>query len=208
MAKRDKNFNYFSSFERMGNFSYQAAEMLQEILENYDSEQLPQKVKEMHVIEHAADIEHHDMLEHLSREFITPIEREDIIHMGQELDEVTDCMEDVVLNTRSSVIQEVPDKAQQMAAIITKCCTCLNAALKEFANFKKSTSIKDRLIEINRLEEDGDEIYIEGNRELYVSCTDPMTIYAWSATYTRLEKCCDACEHVADTMEMIIMKNS
>ena len=35
MAKRDKNFNYFSSFERMGNFSYQAAEMLQEILENY-----------------------------------------------------------------------------------------------------------------------------------------------------------------------------
>ena len=61
--------------------------------------------------------------------------------------------------------------------------------LKEFANFKKSTSIKDRLIEINRLEEDGDEIYIEGNRELYVSCTDPMTIYAWSATYTRLEKC-------------------
>ena len=50
MAKRDKNFNYFSSFERMGNFSYQAAEMLQEILENYDPEQLPQKVKEMHVI--------------------------------------------------------------------------------------------------------------------------------------------------------------
>ena len=40
MAKRDKNFNYFSSFERMGNFSYQAAEMLQEILEYYDSEQI------------------------------------------------------------------------------------------------------------------------------------------------------------------------
>ena len=57
----------------MGNFSYQAAEMLQEILENYDAEQLPQKVKEMHVIEHAADIEHHDMLEYLSREFITHV---------------------------------------------------------------------------------------------------------------------------------------
>lgn len=95
-----------------------------------------------------------------------------------------------------------------MTLVIKKCCTCLNDALQEFSNFKKSTTIKDKLIEINRLEEDGDDIYIEGNRELYTTCDDPMTVYAWSATYTRLEKCCDACEHVADAMEMIIMKNS
>ena len=130
------------------------------------------------------------------------------MRMGQELDEVTDCMEDVVLRMYMYNINSVPDKAKQMTTIIKKCCTCLNAALKEFVNFKKSTTIKDRLIEINRLEEDGDEIYIEGNRELYTTCSDPMMVYAWSATLTRLEKCCDACEHVADTMEMIIMKNS
>lgn len=208
MAKKGKNFDYFASFERMGAYSYQAAEMLQEILTNYDPEQLPAKVKEMHVIEHNADIEHHDMMEYLSREFITPIEREDIIKMGQELDEVTDCMEDVVLRMYMYNIQSVPDKAKQMTAIIKKCCSCLNAALAEFGNFKKSTAIKDQLIEINRLEEDGDDIYIEGNRELYTTCSDPMIVHAWAATYTRLEKCCDACEHVADSMEMIMMKNS
>lgn len=113
MARKNKNFNYFSSFEKMGNYSFQAAEMLQDLLENFDPEELTAKIKEMHIIEHAADIEHHDMLEHLSREFITPLEREDIMKMGQELDEVTDCMEDVALRMYMYNIKTIPEKANK-----------------------------------------------------------------------------------------------
>jgi uncharacterized protein len=208
MVKRSRNYNYFESFVRMVDYSCQAAEMLTETLNNYDPNELSLKVREMHTIEHAADMEYHEMQKHLAREFITPIEREDIIRMGQELDEVTDCVEDVLLRMYMYNIQDVPDEAKQMCAIIEKCCRALREALREFANFKKSRVINSRIIEVNRLEEDCDRIYIEGNRKLYTTCTEPMTVYAWASTFTRLEKCCDSCEHVADAMERIIMKNS
>ncbi|NLF80710.1 MAG: DUF47 family protein [Clostridia bacterium] len=208
MVRKSKNFNYFDSFVRMVDFSCRAAELLTHTLDNFDPHELSVKVREMHTIEHAADMEYHEMQKHLAREFITPIEREDIIRMGQELDEVTDCVEDVLLRMYMYNIQHVPDEAKQMCAIIEKCCRALREAMREFHNFKKSRSINSRIIEVNRLEEDCDRIYIEGNRNLYANCAEPMTVYAWASTFTRLEKCCDACEHVADAMERIIMKNS
>jgi uncharacterized protein Yka (UPF0111/DUF47 family) len=98
--------------------------------------------------------------------------------------------------------------ALEMATIVEKCCQALTVCLDEFSNFKKSSTIHNLLIEINRLEEDGDNIYIESNRQLHTSNDDALTIYVWGTILTQLEQCCDACEHVADAIEMVIMKNS
>lgn len=209
MVRRERKYNYFTAFVSMANYSSKAAELLNKTLTQYNPSVLPDKLKEMHEIEHAADMETHKMQNHLSREFITPIEREDILRMAQKLDDVTDCVEDVLIGMYMYNSQSVPEEAVQMTEIIQKCCRALEAALKEFNNFKKANNtINERIIEINRLEEDCDRLYIEGNRRLYCNCTDPLKLYSWSANFTRLENCCDACEDVADVMERIIMKNS
>ncbi|WP_148218482.1 DUF47 domain-containing protein [Thermosediminibacter oceani] len=64
------------------------------------------------------------------------------------------------------------------------------------------------IVEINRLEEEGDAIYTEATRDLFVNCTDYKELLAWDTTYHYLEKCCDACEAVADIIENVIMKNT
>ena len=80
--------------------------------------------------------------------------------------------------------------------------------LKEFASFRHSKSLRDHIIAINTLEEQADQVFVTSMRELHTTCTDPVEIICWREVYFYLEKCTDACEHVADVVEQIVMKNS
>ena len=204
--KKNK-FDYFGAFGKMAEYSCMASEMLGKILADYDLGSLPDYIPKMHKFEHDADIVLHDIHEHLANEFITPIERVDIIHMAKDLDDVNDHIEDVLLHLYMYNLQDIPKEADAMAAIINKSCLSLHSALKEFSNFKKSRSIGSLIIEINRLEEDADKIYIEANHRLFSDEVVGPAVFGSSAVLTCLEKCCDACEHAADTIERIIMKN-
>ena len=64
--------------------------MLYDVLQGFQPENLPKVMEEMHKLENSADISKHEMMEKLAQEFITPIERDDIAHLAQELDEITD----------------------------------------------------------------------------------------------------------------------
>ena len=80
--------------------------------------------------------------------------------------------------------------------------------MEEFHNFRKSTTIHGSIVEINRLEEVGDKLYVDSMRKLYTDGSTPVEMLTWSETFDRLEGCCDACEHAADVVESIIMKNT
>ena len=79
--------------------------------------------------------------------------------------------------------------------------------LKEFTDYK-NLKLKDLIIEINRLEEEGDRMYVEAVRKLHTTVTDAIEIFAWSRVYYIFEKCCDVCEDVADIVERITIGNS
>ena len=77
-----------------------------------------------------------------------------------------------------------------------------------FADFKHSKELHNRIVQINSMEEEADKIFIDSMYRLHTTCTDPLTIITWREIYLYLEKCADACEHVADIVESVIMKNS
>ena len=205
---RNAEFDYFKSFVRGVDYACQAAVQLNACLENYDPSHLQQQMKEMHVIEHAGDIAKHDMMGKLARAFITPIEREDIIQLAQEIDDVTDAIEDVVLRLYMFNILSVRDEALEFAKLIVQCCGAMKDAMLELHNFRKSGSIHENIVEVNRLEEEGDALYSRAVRKLYLTSRDPIELSVWRELFDRLEKCCDACEHVANVVESVIMKNS
>ena len=68
--------------------------------------------------------------------------------------------------------------------------------------------MKNRIIEINDLEETSDRLFMKSMRKLHTECSDPLHIIVWREIYIYLERCADACEHVADTVESVVMKNS
>jgi hypothetical protein len=203
-----KDNNYFSAFVELVNYSCEAANLLNEIMNNFNPDELEEKMKLMHNIEHAGDVERHIMMKKLAKEFITPIEREDIIAMADAIDNVTDYVEDVLMRMYMFNIRTMRDDALKMADIIVRCCEALRDALREFQNFRKSPTLHGLIVEINNMEEEGDDMFVKATRNLYVSGKDPIEVYGWGRTLHYMEICCDACEDAANIIESIIMKNS
>jgi predicted phosphate transport protein (TIGR00153 family) len=206
MARKDND--YFNIFVELVEYSCKAAKLLIEVMTDYHPEELERRMEEMHQIEHSADLEKHLMMERLAREFITPIEREDIMQMAHQIDDVTDTIEDVLMRLYMFNITVIRKDALDVALIIEQCCEELKKALKEFGNFRKSKTLHKHIVEVNRLEEVGDKMYTEATRRLYVSEMNPVAVSAWTHVFHILEKACDACEDVSDVIESVMMKNS
>jgi predicted phosphate transport protein (TIGR00153 family) len=183
--------------------------MLLNSLITFDVNTLDKKVTEIHSIEHAGDLAKHEMMAQLAKEFIAPIEREDIVELSQKIDDITDSIEEVLMKIHMFNITSIKPEVLEFTKLITKCCTALKVALQEFPQYKKSSSsLKEKIIAVSYLEEEGDRLYYRTVRNLYVNYRDPLELFIWTELYELLEKCCDNCAHTADTVESVIMKNS
>lgn len=207
MAKKSDSF-YFGNFYACADCAYQAAHLLERVMRDFDPLLIREKLDDMHKVEHAADEKKHEVLDALVKAFITPIEREDIILLSQNIDEVTDKIEDVLLRIYCNNVQKIRPEALELSRLVIRCCEEAKLMAQEFADFKRSKGLRDHIIRINTLEEEADQQFINSMRTLHTTCTDPIEIIVWREIFLYLEKCVDACEHVADTVESVVMKNS
>ena len=207
MGSKQNSF-YFDNFIACADYSRKAAQLLDKGMRQFDPAQIAAMIEEMHEVEHAGDEKKHELLNVLAKAFITPIEREDIILLGQNIDEVTDKIEDVLLRMYCNNIKSVRPDALELVAVVIECCNELKEMLEEFPRFKNSKKLHEKIVNINTLEEKADQLFISSMRNLHTTCDDPVMIIVWREIYIYLEKCVDACEHVADTVESVIMKNS
>lgn len=203
-----KKVNYFESIESLMGFACTASEYLNETLESFDPETLDEKLETMHGIEHSADMQKHELIAKLVAEFITPIEREDILLMLQKIDDVTDSIEEVLRKAYMFNIASIRPDAIEFANIINQCCQATRLALTEFHDFRKSKHIRDYIIKVNELEEAGDRLHRDSIHRLYCAEQNPVAVLTWTEMYECLERCCDACEDVSEVIETVMMKNS
>ncbi len=200
--------DYFTIMELQAEHSLRAAELLERILADYKRETIPQRREEMHLIEHAGDEVRHSALRCLAKEFITPIERDDLLQLVQILDDVTDAIDDVVINLYMYSVPAMPKQAKEMAALMLGCVRALCEAVSEFRRFKRSERLPRLLVNVNTMEGKADEAYIEATRALFISEKEPLRAMGVKAVYDGLESCCDLCEHAADVMENVVMNNT
>lgn len=207
MANKSDRF-YFENFIACADCACRAARYLESCLENYDPEKLGEMIAELHKTEHEADIKKHEMSAALAKAFVTPLEREDLDTLSQNIDEVTDKIEEVLQLFYIYGVEKVKPNAIVFVQKIIVCCEKMREMLVEFEHYKKSTKLKDMIIELNHTEEECDQLYLESSRQIHVESVDPLEIISWRDIYSYMEACSDACEHVADSIETVVLKNS
>lgn len=208
MAMRKKDTDYFEYFRRSAEYAVNAANFLDEILKSFRQSSFQAQFEKMHEIEHAADANRHEMTEKLSKEFLPPIEREDIVALAQELDNVVDTIDEFAQFLYMFNISEIRPDALVFSELIIRSCNALLVAVTEFRSFRKSKTLKEMLIEVNTLESEGDALYSESVRRLFLEGADAQTTMVWVRLFDALEECLDACENAVDIIESVIMKNS
>ncbi len=206
MAKGDKF--YFENFVESTTLSKKAANYLVECLENYNPDNIETMLKQMHEIEHSADIKKHEMSEALAKAFVTPVDREDLDILSHNLDQVTDKIEEILQKFYIYNIQTVESSAVVFAKKIVKSCELLCALMNEFQNFKRSKKIHSLIVELNDVEEECDQLFLTSMRELSKNPADAYTAISHCKIYDCFEACADACEHAAECVGSVIMKNT
>lgn len=206
MAK--KTNEYFLLIEQQAAICVEAAALLENILTEYSAAGMAVRRVEMHAVERRADGICHDIRNRLSAAFITPIDQEDILHLAQLLDDVTDALDEVALECYMFRLAELPAGAPAFAGLTRRCVGKLCEAAIELRNFRSSGRLRALLAEVNTLEEQADDAYATAIHDLFAEDAAPHTLIAGKAIFDCMEACCDLCGHAADVMDQIIIKNT
>ncbi len=197
---------FFDLFVETAKNTCRSAEMLEDLMVNYVS--VNDKIKQIEEIEHECDQNVHNILKQLNKSFITPIDREDIHAIAKEMDNITDAIESTAHRFRMFNVSSIREDAKKVANLIVQCTKELTGVMEEMKNMKTSTELEKKIIEVNRIENVGDEIYRDAIAQLFVAEKDAIEVVKWKEIYEYLENTLDACEDVANLVEGVVMKHA
>jgi predicted phosphate transport protein (TIGR00153 family) len=197
-----KEREFFDLFEEAGTNAVRAAELLEKMLEQWPDH--GEKLRDVVVCEQEGDRITHDIIHRLNQTFVTPFDREDIIALASGFDDIVDFIEEVADFLGLYRIEAPMEQAQRMARVLHEATRQLNEALPRLRTLK---DINHYVVEVNRLENDGDRILREAVASLFDHGIDPMMVIRWKDIYERLEDAIDATETAVNIMAGIIIKN-
>lgn len=205
---KKQEYNYFDEFIENTKYIVESAQILKETLLDYSKEKLELYVQKVHELENKADNRLHNMRNYLIKDFLPPIDREDIILIGHRIDDLEDYIDEIMINFNILNINEIREDILEFTEILVNCCSYLQKTLEKFKNLKKIENIKENVIEINNLEEKGDRLFEKAMTKLYRENCNSVDIIKWTTIYNCFENTIDACEKIADEIEDVVMKNS
>ena len=194
---------FYKLFEDAAANVHRGAELLLAMLNDYTD--VPAKAKAVKQVEHVGDELTHTIYDQLNRIFVTPLDREDIASIASALDDVLDLVEaaadDFVLYRIESPMRRAIDLAQ----VILDCTTQMREAVALLRHRRDRDALRERLTEINRLENEGDDIYRIAIQDIFAQ-PDPVLMIKWKQVYDHLERAIDNCEDVADVIHGVLLK--
>lgn len=206
--KKKKKFDYYDAFDAQAEIAVKEAQLLKEIVDNFTTtDEVERYLSPAHDLEREADEICHGMSERLIVDFVTPIDREDVIDIAESLDEVIDLTEEIIQRFYMYDIHFMPEGAKQFVDLIVRSCEALNRAMTDFRNCKKSDQFKELIFQVNAVEDEADELYLTLIRQLYTEEREhAMRVMVWSRLFDAMENCVDQCELVANKMNMVMVK--
>jgi predicted phosphate transport protein (TIGR00153 family) len=201
--KEDKFFDLF--IEEAKNV-HESAVILRKFMDDLKNKE--ERLKEIEEMEHKGDKKVHDILEQLNKSFITPIDREDIYAIAKEMDDIVDNIESTGNRFIMFNVNECTEQAKVMSDMIVAATKEIIDLMEELKVMRKSKKLKEKIIEINRIEDEGDTYYRKAVRELFNGEMSTLEVIKWREIYEFLEKTLDACEAVANIIEGIVMKHA
>jgi hypothetical protein len=196
---------FFDMFAEVADNLVAAAKVLSDCLHNYDYDNLPAVVEKIKEIEHHGDDMTHRILIKLNQTFITPFDREDIHALTSSLDDVLDFINGASDRLLTYKITQPSPSAKVLAAIVLKQAEELRIAVSMLG---KNGKLLEHCVEVNRLENEADQVSREAIGRLFEGSYDPITLIKLKELLEILETASDKAEDVANVLETVVLKNA
>jgi hypothetical protein len=205
LVPKDKKF--FPLFEEASTNLIQLATLLHEAvnLPLKEREVLFQKIDELE--QRGEDLTRQTNLE-LSRNFITPFDREDIHSLITSIDNVADNLHGAASRMRLYQVDKITKSIRKLTEINLEACQNIDVAVKELKDFKRIKNITAACSRISKLENKSDTVYNKAVFEIFENETDAKNIIKYKEVLSVLETATDKCKSVASVLESIAVKHS
>jgi predicted phosphate transport protein (TIGR00153 family) len=200
-----KDRKFFPLFEQSTSNLVKASKVLVELV-NTSPDKRKDLIREIEHLEHQGDNITHMIFNELSRNFITPFDREDIHALASAIDDVLDFIHGSAKRIDLYKVTELSESITLLADCILKGSIELNVAVKNLENMKQIMVIKEACVKINSLENHADDVFNSGIARLFEEEKDPIMIIKVKEILSALETATDKCEDAANTIQTILVK--
>ena len=202
-----KDTSFFDLFDQLAGKVLDAARALEEMLERWD--RLEARVREMKDLEHECDAITHRTFDKLNLTFITPLEREDIHELASRLDDIVDHIDSTASRLVIYGVKRPTDEAKLLAQVLTRTCIEVQKAVAGLRNLKDPASLSRISVEINRLENESDDILRLALKRLFERQNgDVLEVIKLKEIYEKLESAVDRCEDVANVIQAVVLRHT
>lgn len=198
-----KDNSFFAMFSVMSDNLIAGARALVDLFANYHD--VEKQIEQIHRIEREGDELTHAILTKLNQTFITPFDREDIHELASKLDDVLDFINAASARLVMYRITAPPPAAGELATIILMQCQKLQEAV---SLMQKNGNILPHCVEINRLENEADQVSQHAIARLFECEKDPINLIKIKELLEFLERATDKAEDVANVLETVVLKNT
>jgi len=206
--RKKEEFNYFDEFAKSAKLATEAIGELKNYILNFNKENSEEEMKKIHYIQNKAYNNLHELKNYLLRDFLPPIDREDILEIANKIDDFIDDIDEIVIDLNIYNISEITSEIKELIELLENATKILYDLIIEFKNFKKIQEIKQKVVEVNKIEEQADKIYEKAIKQLYKEETNAIKIMKLSNIYEIIENGFDSCELIADLIDDVLLKNS
>jgi hypothetical protein len=197
---------FFQLFENVVGVLVKMGEKLKEVVNEPDYDERAKLIKEVEDMEHINDDYTHQIFTELGKNFITPFDREDIHYLATALDDIADYIQATAKKINFYKINPNDTGILKMAEIIAQGCVAVSRAVTELRNMKNMRQITDALVQINSIENQGDDIFDMSIERLFAEENDAKQVIKMREIYQVMEIVTDKCEDAANVIESIIVK--
>ncbi len=204
MKIRKKEDIFFTMFRSFSEKIVESSHAFRDLVHDYTD--IEPKLAHMKELEVECDKCAHDIIEELHGSFVTPFDREDIYAMAREMDEIVDMMEETSNRFLVFNISEMPEGAVQMADKLVEATEQLHVIFDHLSEATRSSTIGAEIIEVNRIENEGDDLHRDILFHLFREEQDAAELMKWYHLYQRMENSLDATEKVANMVAGVVAK--
>jgi hypothetical protein len=166
------------------------------------------KAKRIQEIEHEADVVTHQCVEALHKTFITPMDRNDIHRLISCMDDVIDLVDAASDRITLYELETKWQGLRDLADVLLRATESVEQAVRGLRDLRHPEVIRQRCIEVNRLENEADAVLRHALAALFRKETNPIRVIQWKEIYEILEAATDRCEDVANVIEGVTLEQS
>lgn len=200
---RDRVF--FHHFEASAANVLRMSEDLMAIMNTSPGAQRAAILERLEQQEHANDDLTHTIFTDLARNFITPIDREDIHQLAVRLDDVIDLIDGTVRRLALFKIEKPTPLSQTLSKLIVSTTGELVEAVSQL---RRQKGVMERCIRIKQLENEADVVYHGAIASLFIGDLPAIEVIKWKDVYDNMERSVDSCVAVAHVLESVVLKHS